>query len=189
MKTIRTFFRKRGAIFSKKRKKGFFPLVAGLYCSDGNTKKFNAGLLFESTAKWITVTILQSSILLSFALVIVQSLYLLNPYLLYFLYCTVLIYFPFLHPKSLLFNEKNLILHNFFSIGRSLQQLQPFLSIIQGWGVQVQEPSCFTKVTDVLNHYLFRSSRSQMFFKIGVLKNFANFTGKHLFWNLSLIKL
>ena len=26
----------------------------------------------------------------------------------------------------------------------------------------------------------FRSSRPQMFFKIGVLKNFANFTGKHL---------
>ena len=29
-------------------------------------------------------------------------------------------------------------------------------------------------------HYLFNSSRSQMFFKIGVLKNFTNFTGKHL---------
>ena len=34
-----------------------------------------------------------------------------------------------------------------------------------------------------------RSSRSQMFFKIGVLKNFANFTGKHLCWSLFLIKL
>ena len=29
-------------------------------------------------------------------------------------------------------------------------------------------------------HPLWRSSRSQMFFKIGVLKNFANFTGKRL---------
>ena len=29
-----------------------------------------------------------------------------------------------------------------------------------------------------------RSSRSQMFFKIGVLKNFAIFTGKHLCWGL-----
>ena len=28
-----------------------------------------------------------------------------------------------------------------------------------------------------------------MFFKIGALKNFANFTGKHLCWNLFLIKL
>ena len=27
---------------------------------------------------------------------------------------------------------------------------------------------------------LYRSSRSQMFFKIGALENFANFTGKHL---------
>ena len=32
-------------------------------------------------------------------------------------------------------------------------------------------------VTEVL---IFRSSRSQMFFKIGVLKNFAIFTGKNL---------
>ena len=28
-----------------------------------------------------------------------------------------------------------------------------------------------------------------MFFKIGVLKNFANFTGKQLSWSLSSIKL
>ena len=34
-----------------------------------------------------------------------------------------------------------------------------------------------------------RSSRSQMFFKISVLKNFAIFTGKHLRWSLFLIKL
>ena len=30
---------------------------------------------------------------------------------------------------------------------------------------------------------LLRSSRSQMFFKIGVLKNFANITGRHLCWS------
>ena len=35
----------------------------------------------------------------------------------------------------------------------------------------------------------YRSSSSQMFFKIGVLKNFAIFTGKHLRWSLFLIKL
>ena len=34
-----------------------------------------------------------------------------------------------------------------------------------------------------------RSSRSQMFFKISILKNFAMFTGKHLCWSLFLIKL
>ena len=34
-----------------------------------------------------------------------------------------------------------------------------------------------------------RSSRSQMFFKIDVSKNFANFKGKHLRRSLFLIKL
>ena len=45
------------------------------------------------------------------------------------------------------------------------------------------------QVTDALNYYLFRSSHSQMFFKIDVLKNFANFTGKHLCWSLFSIQL
>ena len=36
---------------------------------------------------------------------------------------------------------------------------------------------------------MYRTSRSQMFFKIGVLKNFTIFTGKHLSWKLFLIKL
>ena len=35
----------------------------------------------------------------------------------------------------------------------------------------------------------YRSSHSQMFFKIGVLKNFANYNGKKLCWSLFLIKL
>ena len=35
----------------------------------------------------------------------------------------------------------------------------------------------------------FRGSHLQMFFKIGVLRNFAIFTGKHLCWSLFLIKL
>ena len=41
----------------------------------------------------------------------------------------------------------------------------------------LQEPQCRS------------SSRPEMFFKTGVLKNFANFTGKHLCWSLFLIKL
>ena len=42
----------------------------------------------------------------------------------------------------------------------------------------------------IFQHYFktFRSSRSQMFFKIGVLGNSANFLGKHLCWSLFLIK-
>ena len=39
------------------------------------------------------------------------------------------------------------------------------------------------------NSMKFRSSSSQMFFKIGALQRFALFTGKHLCWNLFLIKL
>ena len=45
---------------------------------------------------------------------------------------------------------------------------------------------------DVLVTYLYsknRSWRSQTFLKIGVLKNFAIFTGKHACWSLFLIKL
>ena len=38
-------------------------------------------------------------------------------------------------------------------------------------------------------HILFKSSRSQILFKIGVLKDFGAFTGKHLRWSLFLIKL
>ena len=35
---------------------------------------------------------------------------------------------------------------------------------------------------------IFRSSRTQMFFKTGVIRNFTIFTGKHLCWSLFLIK-
>ena len=45
---------------------------------------------------------------------------------------------------------------------------------------------CFFKIISWKN---FRRSRLQMFFKIGALKNFANFTGKHLCWSLFLIQL
>ena len=42
---------------------------------------------------------------------------------------------------------------------------------------------------DVGYLHKFRSSRSQMFFKICVLKTSANFIGKHLCWSLFLLKL
>ena len=46
------------------------------------------------------------------------------------------------------------------------------------------------KIKWVLNiiHDGFRSSRSQMFFKIGVLEDLTIFTGKHLCWSLFLIR-
>ena len=40
-----------------------------------------------------------------------------------------------------------------------------------------------------LNWITCRSSHSQVFYKIGALKNFEIFTGKHLCWSLILIKL
>ena len=36
--------------------------------------------------------------------------------------------------------------------------------------------------------FWYRSTCSEMFFKIGVLKNFTNFTGKHLSWSLKAWK-
>ena len=40
-----------------------------------------------------------------------------------------------------------------------------------------------------LHHNIDRSSHSQLFFKTGALKSFPNFTAKHLYWGLVLIKL
>ena len=37
--------------------------------------------------------------------------------------------------------------------------------------------------------YNVRSSGSQILFKIGILKNFANFTGEQLCWSFFLLKL
>ena len=37
--------------------------------------------------------------------------------------------------------------------------------------------------------FFFRGSRLQMFFKVGVLKSYAIFAGKHLRWSLFLINL
>ena len=47
---------------------------------------------------------------------------------------------------------------------------------------------CLTGL-QILLSLIFRSSHSQMFFKVSVLKIFAIFTGKHLCWILFLIKL
>ena len=46
----------------------------------------------------------------------------------------------------MLFNGRIWYCISFLSIRRSLQQLQPLLLTMQGWGVQVQAPNCFKKV-------------------------------------------
>ena len=46
----------------------------------------------------------------------------------------------------------------------------------------------YSKNTFFTNDF-FQSSCPKMFFKIGVFKTVANFTGKYLCWSLALIKL
>ena len=43
--------------------------------------------------------------------------------------------------------------------------------------------------TELLAQAATRISRSEIYFKLGVLENFTTFTGKHLCWNLFWIKL
>ena len=45
------------------------------------------------------------------------------------------------------------------------------------------------EIPEVRFTLIYGSSRSQMLIKIGVIKNFAKFTGKHLCWDTFLIKL
>ena len=51
-------------------------------------------------------------------------------------------------------------------------------------------PLDFNHVLDIRSKFLnAKSSCSQMFFKIGFLKNFTIYTGKHLCWSLFLLKV
>ena len=50
-----------------------------------------------------------------------------------------------------------------------------------------QESTCGPPISDKAQKN--QNSRSQMYGKIGGLKNFANFTGKHLCWSLFSIQL
>ena len=56
-------------------------------------------------------------------------------------------------------------------------------------GLQVFSCEHLLPQVSFFTHFDFRSSGLQMFFKIGILKDFAVFTGKHLCWSLFLIKL
>ena len=69
-------------------------------------------------------------------------------------------------------------------------QLGPYQTSIMELfcGHYYRKKTSIIDIDRVLNTPL-RSSRLQIFFKSGVLKNFANFTGKHLCLNLFLIKL
>ena len=49
--------------------------------------------------------------------------------------------------------------------------------------------SCLLTKKPFIEHVIIRSSLSQMFFKINILKNFAILAGKQLSWSFILIKL
>ena len=63
----------------------------------------------------------------------------------------------------------------------------PDIFIIRGIFETLKYSKCLSKIFPGYNYFLLnapsRRSRSQMFFKIGVLKYFAIFTGKHLRWS------
>ena len=63
-----------------------------------------------------------------------------------------------------------------FSLGAIVRTQEDFTNIWQG-------------MWEIWETWKARSSRPQMFFKIGVLKNVAIFTGKNLCWSFFLIKL
>ena len=58
------------------------------------------------------------------------------------------------------------------------------------WQYSIQkDPLIWKRHSKTKNKQAFRTSRSQMFYKIGVFENFAKFTGKYLPWSRILIKL
>ena len=66
--------------------------------------------------------------------------------------------------------------------------LQRFHWVLNTNPIIVSEYACFFYYYFRFESIKFRSSHSQMSFKIDVLKNFAIFTGKHMCWILFLTK-
>ena len=55
-----------------------------------------------------------------------------------------------------------------------------FVELLRTAASDVSERDDSQNDDESYNESIYRGSRLQMFFKLGVLKNFANFTGKHL---------
>ena len=64
-----------------------------------------------------------------------------------------------------------------------LQATNELLFILQEQENSSRYNSEFILTRNLVTNEIVTSSRSQMLFKIGVLKNFANFTVKHLRWS------
>ena len=67
--------------------------------------------------------------------------------------------------------------------------LETLVETIPCYVLPADSQCLFTKFMIVINYNKGRSSRSQMFIKIAVLKNFAIFARKHLWWILFIINL
>ena len=91
--------------------------------------------------------------------------------------------------KSLLMLGTNLDIfcfnptHNFHTFPNLPHSISPFVKL--SFHIWIIIVSGFLLTTG----FTYSSSRSQMFFKTGIFKNFVIFTRKHLCWNPFLIKL
>ena len=81
--------------------------------------------------------------------------------------------------------DKHLALENGYTASAEMLGKNRFIK----WFCILLPKVCRKYSEKFLYQSLYRSSRLQMFFKIGVLENFANFIGKHLCWSLFLIQV
>ena len=77
----------------------------------------------------------------------------------------------------------------FWVVSRSFQCLSTFTQLTLKYTYASCGLSLLCLIVCLFLQFTDRSSRRRCSVKIGVLKNFANFTGKHLCWGLFLIKL
>ena len=99
----------------------------------------------------------------------------------------------FLHPAvSRVFHSPGFSGSRFFRVqiflGPGFSGSTFFRVRVQGLGPRFRRSPEEDVMLSFVNPRKGRGSRLQIFFKIGVLKNFADFTGKHRCWSLFLIK-
>ena len=91
-------------------------------------------------------------------------------------------YFLLVARYFLLVARYFLLVARYFLLVAGQEILKNFLLVKLNKRFSILKTSCSEKSVK------YRSRRSRMFFKIAVLEKFATYTGKHLCWNLFLIK-
>ena len=131
MKTISILFSENRDIFVLIIKKWQERLAAGLYWSDDNIKIFNNCNSSKFTSSFFFFC--ASKCLFRFFIYLTPI----------YLNCnTVLIYFPFLHRRSLLFNERIWYWITFFQLESRCSNCNHFCQPYKTERCKVQEPSC-----------------------------------------------